>query len=296
VSDRQSYLDIKFNHATMTFIGIIDKILTRYSNKGLTMTVRQLHYRLVTEGVMPNTKKQYKKLVKVVTDARMAGLLSWDAIEDRHRRWERRQHWESGQQYIDAVANSYHMDMWEGQKFRPFVLIEKDALSGVFSSTCHNLDVPLLSCKGYLSASSSRDFATIDMRYSIADGQTPIVFHFGDHDPSGIDMTRDLQERLAIFLEIEEPQIKRMALSLEQVKRWNLAPNPTNPKDARFASYVRRYGRKCWELDAIEPEDLQSMCKRAIERLIDWDVWERRQKQIAAIEKRIRRFAKKFKG
>lgn len=293
---RQEYVDIKFSSGVREFIAIIDKILTRYSRKGLTMTVRQLHYRLVTEGVMGNTKKNYKRVVKVVTDGRMAGLLDWDCIEDRHRSWQRRQHWDSGQQYIDAVANSYHMDKWVGQEYRPFVLIEKDALSGVFSSVCYNLDVPMLSCKGYLSASSSRDFATLDLRYTIADGQQPIVFHFGDHDPSGLDMTRDMVERLSLFLEIDDPEVRRKAINLDQVDKWKLVPNPANQRDARFVAYSRRYGRKCWELDAIEPEELQGICKRSIERLIDWDVWEKRQREIDTIAKRIRKHAKKFKG
>jgi hypothetical protein len=188
------------------------------------------------------------------------------------------------------------MDMWAGQEYRPFVLIEKDALSGVFSSVCHNYDVPLISCKGYLSASTSRDFATIDLRYSIADGQKPIVLHFGDHDPSGIDMTRDLEERLAIFLEIDDPNLQRKALNMDQVKKWNPIPNPAKQTDSRFAAYVRRFGRKCYELDALEPEELQSLCTKSIERLIDWPLWERRQREIAATTKRIRKHAAKFKG
>lgn len=293
---KQEYCEIKFNSATYDLIKVVDSILTRYSNKGLTMTVRQLYYQLVANGVIPNSVKSYKRIVKVVTDARMAGLLDWDAIEDRARAFERRQHFDSGRHYMEAVANSFHMDMWEGQDFRPFVLIEKQALSGVFSSVCYNLDVPLLCCKGYLSASTSRDFATIDMRYTIADGQVPIVFHFGDHDPSGLDMTRDLVERLSLFLEIDDPTIKRMALTYDQVEKWKPVPNPAKQTDARFAAYVRRYGRKCWELDALEPEELQRVAKRAIERLIDKDKWERRKKQIEAVSKRIRKHAAKFKG
>lgn len=296
MSDKQSYLDIRFNQETHALLDAIDKILARYSAKGMPMTVRQLYYRLVTTNTIENSIKSYKRLVKIVTDGRMAGLLDWDAIEDRHRHWQRRQHWNSGKQFIDACANSYHMDMWEGQEYRPFVLIEKDALSGVFSGPCYEYDVPLLVCKGYLSASTGRDFAMTDMAYSIADGQKPLVLHFGDHDPSGIDMTRDLSERLALFLEIEDPELKRMALNMDQVNRWKPAPNPAKQTDTRFAGYVRKFGRKCWELDALEPEELQRLVKNAIVRLIDDDKWQRRKQEIDATSKRIRRHASKFKG
>lgn len=296
MSDYQAYCEIKFTQPSYELIKTIDDILATYSRKGMPVTVRQLYYRLVTKNVIVNSVKSYKKLVKLVTDARMAGLLDWDAIEDRHRAWQRRQGFESGKHFIDAVANSYHMDMWHGQAYRPFVLIEKDALSNVFASICWNYDVPLLVCKGYLSASTSRDFAITDMRYAIADGQQPIVLHFGDHDPSGIDMSRDLAERLARFLEIDTPELRRRALNLDQVKRWNPPPNPAKQTDSRYAAYVKRFGRKCWELDALEPEELQRLVRTSIERMIDRPVWERRKAQIEATSKRIRKFAAKFKG
>jgi hypothetical protein len=198
VSDYQQYREINFDKSTREFIDIIDKILTRYSRKGMSMTVRQIHYRLVGEIQMPNTKKSYKRLVKVVTDARLAGLLDWDAVEDRHRAWQRRQSFDSGKQFIDAVANSYHKDLWLGQEYRPFVLIEKDTLSGVFSSVCYDSTCRCSPARATSVVVIVARLRTTDLRYTIADGQQPIVFHFGDHDPSGIDMTRDLIERLAV--------------------------------------------------------------------------------------------------
>lgn len=294
--DFQQYAVINFSQPVMTVLEKVRSIIASYAAKGMRMTVRQIYYRLVTSNTIPNSKRAYKSLVKWLTDGRLAGVIQWDGIEDRHRSIERRQHWESGKDFMNAAARSYHKDLWIGQDYRPFLFVEKDALSGVFSSVCYQYDVPLLPCKGYVSASMMRDFSTTDLRYAIAEGQRPVVLHFGDHDPSGVDMTRDMFERMTMFLEIEEPEIKRMALNMPQVEQWKLPPNPANQRDARFAGYRRRFGVKCWELDAIEPEELRAIATRAIRRMIDFTIWDRRQREIAAMVKRLEKHARKFKG
>lgn len=296
MADYQQYVEIKFSQSVSEVLAKVRGICESYARKGLRLTVRQIYYRLVTSNTIPNSKKAYKSLVKWLTDGRLAGEIPWDGIEDRHRSFERRQHFDSGKDFISMAARSFHKDLWVGQEVRPFLFVEKDALSGVFSNLCYTWDVPMLPCKGYVSASMMRDFATTDLRYALAEGQRPIVLHFGDHDPSGIDMTRDLIERLFLFLEIEEPEIARMALNMAQINRWKLAPNPANQRDARFAGYARKYGRRSWELDAVEPEDLQDIAERKIKSFIDWPVWERRQAEIAATIKRLEKHARKFKG
>lgn len=290
---KQEYIDIKFNSATHDLIAKMNGILDTY--KGMGVTVRQLYYRLVAGDLIPNSIQSYKRIVKIVTDARMTGLIDWDAIEDRAREFKGRTHWDSGQQIIDAAANGFHRDMWDGQEIRPFVLVEKDALSGVLAPVCHEYDVPLLACKGYASATVVREFAVTQVRNAIADGQTPIILHLGDHDPSGIDMTRDLTERISLFLEIEDANVNRLALNKPQIERLKPPPNPAKQTDARYAAYKRRFGVNCWELDALPPDALQKIVKDAIVRRIDWDKWERRQQEIDATKKRLKRFAKKFK-
>jgi hypothetical protein len=290
---KQEYIDIRFNAATADLISKANVIIETY--RGMSITVRQLYYRLVAADVIPNSIRSYKRIVKIITDARMAGLIDWDAIEDRARQFQEKTRWRDGQQIIDAAANGFHRDMWEGQDVRPFVLVEKDALSGVLAPVCYALDVPLLACKGYASATVMREFAVNQVRNAIMDGQTPIILHLGDHDPSGIDMTRDLNERISLFLEIEDANINRLALNMPQIERLKPPPNPAKESDARFKAYRQKHGVKCWELDALPPDELQRIVREAIRRRIDWDLWERRIEEIEATKKRLKRHAKKFK-
>lgn len=290
----QQYIDIKFTSAVHELVETMEKIIGSYG--GLRLTVRQLYYQLVAKAVIPNTMRSYKRIVKICTDGRLAGLIAWDGIEDRARAFQGRQRWDSGVQIMQSAAKSYHRDMWAGQDERPFVLIEKEALSGVLANLCYEYDVPLLACKGYPSATVLRDFAIGDIRNAIADGQRPIILHLGDHDPSGIDMTRDMVERLTLFLEIEDADVNRLALNMPQVERLRPPPNPAKQTDARFARYVAKFGRKCWELDALPPEELQSIVRRSIVQRIDWDKWNRRKREIEAMKKKLQKHANKFKG
>lgn len=290
---KQEYINIRFNAATLALIDRANVIIETYA--GMSITVRQLYYRLVAEAAIENSVKSYKRIVKTITDARMAGLIDWDAIEDRARQFKARSHWDDGKALFDAAADQFFRDMWEGQDVRPFVLVEKDALSGVLAPVCHEYDVPLLACKGYASATVMREFAVNQVRDAVIDGQTPIILHLGDHDPSGIDMTRDLTDRVSLFLEIEDANVNRLALNMPQIERLKPPPNPAKETDARFKEYRRRFGVRCWELDALPPDQLQKIVRDAIRRRIDWDVWERREAEIEATKKRMRRHAAKFR-
>jgi len=293
---KQTYLDIPLRGSTLEVIKTVNAIGARYAKQNLTMTVRQVFYRLVTVNAIANTQKEYKRLVKIITDGRLAGLIDWDMIEDRARSFIGRTRWESGVHVMNAAADNYHRDMWEGQDCRPFVLIEKQALAGVLSPLCYRYDVPLLACKGYPSASVLRDFAREQIMPALADGQRCMILHLGDHDPSGIDMTRDIVERMTMFIEIEDADVNRLALNMPQVERMSLKPNPAKQSDARFERYVRRFGRRCYELDAIEPEDLQALVQRSIVARIDQSIWKRREREIEAMKKKMRKHAAKFKG
>src|SRR6201984_2363054 len=111
--------------------------------------------------------KSYKRVTSIANDARLAGLMDWDAIEDRTRSFVRRQRWENGKHLMNAAANSYHIDMWKRQARRVFVIIEKEALVGVLTPTCNKLDSPILAARGYPSCTVLRDFAIEDILPSV---------------------------------------------------------------------------------------------------------------------------------
>lgn len=105
------------------------------------------------------------------------------------------------------------------------------------------------------------------------------IIHLGDHDPSGIDMTRDIQERMDMFG--ADVFVKRVALTMEQIETFCPPPNPTKLSDARASSYIREYGHECWELDALEPKVITSLIRNEVTALSDTDLLseiERREK------------------
>lgn len=294
---KQAYIDRSyFRSVNLALIDKLNAIMSSYLKRGMKMTVRQLYYQAVTKNIIPNTMKQYKNLVNLLSQARLAGLIDWDALEDRGRGFIRRQHWRDGKHLMGAVADNFHRDMWESQDKRVFVLIEKEALVGVLESLCHEYDVPLLACKGYPSLSVLRDFCLYDILPALNEDQRVVILHLGDHDPSGIDMTRDLREKADLFCHRDDSEVNRLALNMPQIERLKPAPNPAKMTDSRFKAYARRFGRKSWELDAIPPDDLQSIVRRSIVGHIDWEKWDRTERQIEATKKRIKKHAKKFKG
>lgn len=270
----ERYKEITFKTKTLQQIDRINAIIEEYLDAGYTLTVRQLYYQLVARDIIPNNEKSYKQTTSIVNDARIAGLIDWDAIEDRTRSFEQRSRWSRPQDILTASARQYHTDPWATQDKRLFLVVEKEALVGVFSRVCHEFDVPLLAARGYPSASVVRDFAKREIEES--DGKDVVILHFGDHDPSGIDMTRDLEERFELFGWNGEFTLKRMALNLDQIEELKPPPNPAKTTDARFVKYRQRFGDKSWELDALPPTVLSEMARNEILTHVDpraWDKW-----------------------
>jgi hypothetical protein len=103
-------------------------------------------------------------------------------------------------------------------------------------------------------------------------GQDVVVLHLGDHDPSGLDMTRDLRDRLSLYSRAAV-DVQRVALNMDQVGVFNPPPNFAKESDKRFEAYRRQYGDQCWELDALPPKELARLTREAIEEHIDWRQW-----------------------
>jgi len=185
-----------------TAVGVIreaNAIIAEYAAQGYDLTLRQLYYQFVSRDLLPNRQSEYKRLGDIINDARLAGLVDWEAIVDRTRNIRALPHWSDPAAIVQAAASSFAVDKWAEQPRRVEVWIEKDALVGVFEPVCEELDVPLFACRGYTSQSEVWGAAQRLERYLVA-CQDVVILHFGDHDPSGLDMTRDIRERLRLFL------------------------------------------------------------------------------------------------
>ena len=205
-----------------------------------------------------------------MNDGRLAGLIDWNSITDRTRHLEALPHWESPREIVSECAKQFNLEKWLSQPLRIEVWIEKDALVGVIESACRELDVPYFSCRGYTSQSELWR-AAMRLRGYEKTGQETLVLHMGDHDPSGIDMTRDIQDRLRLFGAMTE--VRRIALNEDQIAKYGPPPNPAKTTDSRYADYALLHGEDSWELDALEPRVLSDLVEHHIRAELDEATW-----------------------
>lgn len=265
------YVPKSFRPDTQTRINQANEIIAEYQAQGFKLTLRQLYYQFVSRDLIPNTVQSYKSLGDVVNDGRLAGLIDWDAIEDRTRNLRSSPHWSSPRSIVRACADQFAVDLWNTQENYVECWIEKDALVGVIEGICTELDVPYFACRGYTSQSEMWGAAQRLIEREKA-GKRTFIVHLGDHDPSGIDMTRDIQDRLELFG--STAVIHRIALNFDQIENYNPPPNPAKTTDSRYESYRALHGEESWELDALEPRTIVDLIRNEIEVHIDQDAWE----------------------
>jgi hypothetical protein len=287
---RIAYVPKRFSAASMDIIAKANAVCQSYAAQGYDLTLRQLYYQFVSRDWIANKQSEYKRLGSVINDARLAGLLDWNYIVDRTRNLRDLAHWASPESIIDAVASQYRTDRWADQPKRVEVWIEKDALVGVIEGVCERNDVPFFSCRGYTSQSEVWGAAQRLIDYNRR-GQKAIVVHLGDHDPSGIDMTRDINDRLYTFG--ADVEVIRIALNMDQVERYDPPPNPAKLTDSRAEGYIARFGDDSWELDALDPATLDTLIEDEILSHRDegqWDIstraMEREKELLAAVSQR----------
>jgi hypothetical protein len=269
------YQSIDFRPGTLQIIEQAEAICDEYAAQGFSLTLRQLYYQFVARDILPNNDKSYSRLGDIVANARLAGLIDWDHLEDRTRNVRSLGHWPDPSAIIESAAASFRLDKWAEQPTRPEVWIEKDALVGVIEPVCQRNDVPYFSCRGYTSLSEVWRAARRLMEHAET-GQQPLVIHLGDHDPSGIDMSRDIRDRLAMFLGAEgmdPPQVERIALNIDQVRRYRPPPNPAKLTDSRAAGYVHLHGPQSWELDALSPPVIDRLIQDVIDQHKRHGIW-----------------------
>jgi len=271
---KQLFVDKNFKQASMDIIYDANRIIDEYREQGFILTLRQLYYQFVARDLLPNTQQSYKRLGSIINDARLAGLVDWSSIEDRTRNVRGNYHYSGPRQAIQDALDSYEIDMWSNQPERIEVWIEKEALAGVIAGVCNELDVSYFACRGYVSQSEQWRAYRRARYYESNSGQTTRILHFGDHDPSGIDMTRDNQDRLNLFMGWPAVKVDRLALNWDQIEEFSPPPNPAKMTDSRFASYADQYGTESWELDALEPSVMTELIRNYVLEHRDPDLWE----------------------
>lgn len=266
---RMKYKDIRITRSTRDLITIANSIIDEFAEQGYELTLRQLYYQFVGKDLIPNTQRSYNRLGDAIATGRNIGLIDWDAIVDRLRNVKKRSEWADPGAAIESLAGQYHIDVWENQPVRPEVWVEKDALSAIVRRSCNAYGVGYMVCRGYLSQTAAYNAgqrALKRSRYAIP--QQTVILYLGDHDPSGLDMPRDINERVNLYaadhLARTSVKVKPIALNRDQIAQYGLPPNPAKEADSRAPDYVKRYGESSWELDALPPAALTEIIERAI--------------------------------
>lgn len=260
-------------------IEAMQKIIATYA--GNPLTVRQLYYRLVAYGKVENSQNSYKRVVGILVDARKDGDIEYDDIEDRTREVHEapnQTYWKPGQffneyySYLKALDLNYKMPQWWGQPNKVIVLVEKQALESVFQRITDEEAVDLVVCRGYPSLTLMHDIA-VRVQDQMDDEDLGAVnvklIYYGDFDPSGADIERHVGDTLTNDFDIEF-DIERIAITKRQIDKYNFPPAPAKVTDSRYEAFVAKTG-VAWqvELDAIEPNMLQTMIRASIRKYLD---------------------------
>ncbi len=283
---KEKFIERKFYSKSRQLLTHILGMVDKYTAEGYKLTSRQICYQLLTKNIIAGS--EFGKIETLINNARLTGLIDWDAIEDRSREMIRNSHWDSPKDILLSCSRQFEIDKWATQPNYIEVMVEKQALAGILIPVCGRLDIPFTANIGYISSATLYE-ASKRFLARINQGKPCFVIHLGDHDPSGLDMTRDISERLNMFVRsVNGIYVDRIALNIDQVTKLKLPPNPAKKTDARAKSYISKFGSSSWELDAIEPKELIRLVTDSVLKLRDEKLWsievEREQRMIEELK------------
>lgn len=281
----EQFKSINFKPTSLSLIEQCNSIIEEYQADDLKLTLRQLYYQLVSRDVIPNVPRSYKNLSTLVTDARYAGMMDWEAIEDRVRPPHIPLEFSNLQHRVESAIYNYRLDRWEGQENYVELWVEKDALSGVLRPLADEFHVTMMVNKGYSSASAMYESA--ERFNEKGDGRDKVLLYLGDHDPSGEDMVRDIRDRLSEFH--ADVDVRKLALTMTQVRQHKPPPNPAKITDPRAVAYIAKFGDHSWEVDALPPRVLARTIRAELDTLVDRDLMD----EVVAKEDKDKEYLKK---
>jgi len=225
-------------------------------------TVRQTFYQLVTRGVIGKTEGEYKQtVVRLLADMRRAEEIPFGWIADNTRWMRKPRSYSSLSDMLEQQRQFYRRALWDNQDNYVEIWLEKDALTGVIYEITQEFDVPLMVTRGYASISYLHGAAE-----AIAHkGKPAFLYYFGDHDPSGCDITRAVEDGIREFAVEADISFTRVAVTPDQIESLKLATRPTKPTDSRSKGFEG----ESVEVDAIPPNTLRQLVRSCIEAHID---------------------------
>jgi hypothetical protein len=230
-----------------------------------------------------------QKVYRLLRLAREQGMIPWEWIVDETRELERRPSWDDPADYVRTVSRAYRRDFWLHQPVNVQLWSEKGTVRGVLAPVLDKYGVGFFPVHGFNSSTKLHDVAE--------DDDEPLkVLYVGDYDPSGLCMSEhDIPRRLAEYGG-DHVVLKRIALTREHLGRLSSFPAADKKKDPRYKWFVRNFGKRCWELDAMDPNDLRALVEKAIKHEIEPTAWNRCALVERAERESLRHVLDKWKG
>jgi hypothetical protein len=255
------------------------------------ITGRGVGYKLFTRGLIASmARPEMQRVYRLLKQAREQGIVPWHWIVDETRSVERMPTWSNPAKYARCVAQSYRRDFWDQQPHRVQVWSEKGTVRGVLAPVLERYAVGFLPVHGFSSATTAHDIAEDD------DGRDLIVLYVGDFDPSGMFMSEaDLPKRFDKYGG-DHITLRRIALTRGQTRGLPSFPASDKRKDPRYDWFVGNYGHDCWELDAMDPNDLRDCVEQEIRGLIEPVAWARCEVVNAAEQESLRTILAKWRA
>lgn len=334
---KATYLHRDFPPAHLAIIDQANQVLAQRRRDGFaTMTLREVYYQFIARDLFPddrrfwwdrvankwvrdkegtnqqstkNAQPNYKWLGALLVDARMAGLIDWSSLADNVRSPDvGGDGYADVPEYASGIGSDYSRSTWEAQPFWIEVWVEKDAQVGIVRRVVSRWRLTSFACRGNVSSSAIYQAAT-RLTEKIEAGKQVVVLHLGDHDPNGIDMSRDNEDRLARMMlvnlghdpnDVDEAitgeyvdtlwdsaadwmpdgntgqlfTFRRIGLNLDQIRAFNPPPSPAKITDSRARSYIERFGQDSWELDALTPQALAAIITENVSEFFDQDAFD----------------------
>ena len=235
------------------------------------VTGRGVGYKLFIAGLIESmARADMQRVYRLLKLAREQDLIPWEWIVDETRALERTSTWANPAHYAKCVARSYRRDFWNQQPVRVEVWSEKGMVRGVLAPVLDQYAVGFRVMHGFSSATAVYEVA------QGCDDKDLIALYVGDFDPSGLFMSEeDLPTRLFEYGAGENVKLQRIALTREQASGLPPFPATDKRKDPRYKWFVAKHGDRCWELDAMDPNELRNVVERAICNLIEPVAWGR---------------------
>ncbi len=253
---------------------ILEGAILSIVNERAPITVRGVAYGLFTRGYIDSMEvRNTQKVSRVMTAMRECGDLDWTLIVDGSRDISRVGVWRDPSQIIQATVKQYRKDYWQDQPMKLEIWSEKSTVRGVLQPVLEEFGVTFRVMKGFGSYTAVRQAAEDSAISEVYDQKRFLALYVGDHDPSGRYMTEvDLPARLERYGACG--QFQRIAIT-EQDFHLPKFSAQTKKKDPRYKWFVQRYGNHCWELDAVDPNDLRRRVREQIESCISLPQWNR---------------------